>query len=472
MSAACTGRAVVMGGSMAGLLAARVLADRYAEVLVLDRDDLAAVTGPRRGVPQARHIHALLPRGREILERLFPGLTAELRADGAAGGDLLGNARLHLGGHRFVRAESQLPALSLSRPFLEDRVRHRVRRRDDVVFPGPCDVVGITTSADRRRVSGVRILRRIDGSAAEMVEADLVIDALGRGSRTPVWLEGLGFTPPPEDRLEVDLGYATRTYRLPPSALGRDWGVLQGQTATRPRGGALSRIEGDRWIVTLFGYRDDHPPRDDEGFLAFARSLAVADLHDALQEGTPLDDAVGFRFPADVRRRYERVDHPPEGLLPFGDSICNLNPIYGQGMTVAALEALALRDHLDATPRRSPARWMRDVAAILDPPWDMVVGGDLAIPTVEGPRSLQVRVLGRYMARLHAGASVDPDLAIAFARVLSLVDPPTTLLRPRIAARVLAHGRSPARAPAPRRALARSPSARADRTQISGEVGP
>jgi 2-polyprenyl-6-methoxyphenol hydroxylase-like FAD-dependent oxidoreductase len=432
-------RVLVVGGGIAGLLAARVLAEGHHEVQVLDRDDLARADGhdPRRGVPQGRHIHALLPRGRQILEELFPGLTGQLVDAGAPSGDLLGDARLHLGGHRFARAEAGLQTVSVSRPFLEACIRARVAELPNVAFAPPTDVLGLVTTPDGHQVRGVRILRRADDSAEELLDAGVVIDAMGRGSRTPRWLEQLGYDPPPEDRIAGDLGYATRHYRLDPEVLGGDWGTLQAPTPALPRGGALARIEGDRWIVTLFGLLGDHPPRDPAGFMEFAGSLTFPDVHRAIRSGEPLDDPVAYRFPASVRRRYEQVRRFPDGLLPIGDAVCSLNPIYGQGMTVAALQALALREHVRRDGAAASGRWFRRAARVVDAPWDMALGGDLAFPEVAGPRTAKVRALGTYTARLQAAAAEDPGLAVAFARVMALVDPPPALLRPSTAARVL-----------------------------------
>jgi 2-polyprenyl-6-methoxyphenol hydroxylase-like FAD-dependent oxidoreductase len=437
------GRAVVVGGGIAGLLAARVLAEHHPDVRVLDRDDLEHRDdrGGRRGVPQGRHIHALLPRGRQILEELFPGLTGQLVDAGAPSGDLLGGARLHLSGHRFARADANLMTVSVSRPCLEAVIRARVRELPNVTFAPAGDVLGLATTPDRLRITGVRLLRRADGSAEEVLDATVVVDAMGRGSRTPRWLHELGYAPPSEERIVADLGYATRHYRLAPDVLGGDWGTLQGPTPDRPRGGALARIEGDRWVVTLFGLLGDHPSTSPDGFEAFADSLAFPDLGQAIRTGASLDDPVAFRFPASVRRRYELLHRFPHGLLPVGDAVCSLNPMYGQGMTVAALQALALREHLGRDAGSEPRRWLRQLARTVDAPWDMVVGGDLALPGVEGPRTAKVRLLSAYVARLHAAAARDPRLAVAFARVMALVDPPTVLLRPRTAIRVALGGR-------------------------------
>ncbi len=440
------GTAIVLGGGIAGLLAARVLAERYQDVQVLDRDRLVDrdERGARRGVPQGHHIHALLPRGRAILEELFPGLTAELVDAGAPFGDLLADARVHLSGHRFARADAGLATVSVSRPTLEYAVAARVRELPNVTFPPACDVLGLTTTPDRGRVTGVRVLRRADSSAEEVRQADMVVDAMGRGSRTPRWLEELGYDPPPEEELAVDLGYTTRHYRVPPDVLDGDWGSLQGPTPNCLRGGVVARVDGDQWTVTLFGLLGDHPPPDTEGFLRFAGSLPFPDLGRAIRSGTPLDDPVRMRFPASLRRRYERLRRFPRGLLPVGDGVCSLDPVYGQGMTVAALQAFALRDRLEQGALADPRRWLASLGRIVDPAWDMVVGGDLALPGVEGPRTAKVRIMGAYIGRLHAVAEDDPQLAVAFARVMAMVDSPTTLLRPRYVLRVLRGGRGAA----------------------------
>jgi 2-polyprenyl-6-methoxyphenol hydroxylase-like FAD-dependent oxidoreductase len=441
-------RAVVIGGSLAGLLSAAALAEHVTDVRILDRDDLTvgpmpgARPRPRRGVPQARHIHALLPRGRAALEELLPGLTPELIAMGVPSGDLLGDSRIQLGGHRLQRASSGLIALSLSRVLLESCVRERVRALPQVTFAEPCDVLGLTTTAARDRVTGVRLLRRADGSAQETLRAELVVDATGRGSRTPVWLDQLGYGTLEEERVTVDLGYATAVYELPPDVLDGDWGILQGPTPDHARGAALGRLEDGRWMLTLFGLLGDHPPADRGGFLDFARSLGSEDICHAIRGHEPIGEPVTFRFPANVRRRFERLPDLPEGLFPVGDSICSFNPIYGQGMTVAALEALELRRHLRRRRPPSSRRFLRDVSRCLDAPWDMAVGADLALPDVEGERTRKVRALNGYLARLQAAASRDADLALAFVRVMGMVDHPRALFRPRVMRRVItARGR-------------------------------
>jgi 2-polyprenyl-6-methoxyphenol hydroxylase-like FAD-dependent oxidoreductase len=439
-------RAVVLGASLAGLLTARVLTDAYGQVTLIDRDQLPETAMHRRGVPHARHIHALAARGQQVLEELFPGLTAELVAHGVPAGDMLADARLYLGGSRLRPAHAGVVLLCASRPLLESRVRARLRTLANVRFLDRCDVVGLTATSDGRRVTGARVLRRADGSAEEVLGADLVVDATGRGSRTPLWLEALGYARPEREQVRIGLGYATRTYRLPSAALGGDLGVLHGATPEHPRAGALQALEGDRWMVTLAGILGDHPPINPEGFLAFARSLRFPDIYEAIRDAEPLDDPVPFRYPASIRYRYERLAHFPDGLLVIGDAVCHTNPIYGHGMTMAALEALRLRQHLLGGTGPQPRRWFRDLARVVEVPWQMAGGADLSFPGVQGHRTAKLRLLGAYLARLHAAAAHDADLAGAFVRVAGLVARPESLLRPGVALRVLRGSLAPATA--------------------------
>jgi 2-polyprenyl-6-methoxyphenol hydroxylase-like FAD-dependent oxidoreductase len=413
---------------------------------VVDRDELPETAMHRRGVPHGRHAHALLARGQQALEELFPGLTAELITHGAPVGDLVANGRWYLNGHRLRQAHSGLVALSPSRPFLEGHVRTRVRALPNVAFLDSCDILGLAATPDGRRVTGVRVLRRAVGSAGELVGADLVVDATGRGSRSPVWLEAVGYARPPTEQVRIGLGYTTRTYRLPPDALEGDLGVVQAATPQHPRSGVLVLLEGDRWMVTLGGRLGDHPPTDPDGFLDFARTLWFPDIYETIRDAEPLDDPVGFRFPASVRHRYEQLHRFPDGLLVMGDAVCSFNPVYGQGMSVAALEALILRRHLQQGTRPQPHRFFADLTRVVDVPWDIAVGGDLAFPGVQGRRTRKVRLISAYLARLHAAAAHDASLAGAFLRVAGLVAPPQSLLHPGIAVRVLRGSLHPATA--------------------------
>jgi 2-polyprenyl-6-methoxyphenol hydroxylase-like FAD-dependent oxidoreductase len=426
--------AVVLGASMAGLLAARVLSETYRKVTLIDRDVLPEIGVHRRGVPHGRHLHAVQPRGREVLEELFPGFTAGAVQAGAQTGDGLGTLRLVLSGHRLRQADVGRLGLFVSRPFLEGRVRARVRALRGVTFVEGTDILGLTTTHDRRRVTGTTV-HGPDGRQLQ-ITADLVVDATGRGSRTPVWLQEWGYQRPVEDRVDIGLGYATRTFQLRPGATGHDKFIGIGGTLHNPRIGGLGAVEGDRHILTLGCILGDYPPTDPAGFDAFTASLPFPDITEAIEGAEPLDDPVGFRFPASVRHRYERLREFPDGLLVIGDAVSSFNPIYGQGMTVAANQAMALRRLLVRNTDPSPRQYFRLIAKTVDPPWDIAVGADLAFPDVPGTRTVKVRLVNAYIRRLQAAAVHDAALSAAFARVLGLIDRPEGLLRPDRALRV------------------------------------
>jgi 2-polyprenyl-6-methoxyphenol hydroxylase-like FAD-dependent oxidoreductase len=430
--------AVVLGASMAGLAAARVLAHVYERVTVLERDALPGAAAHRKGVPQSHHAHGLLAAGRVALEELFPGLTDELVANGALSGDLQAKSRWSNQGLRLCPGPSGLQGIALSRPLLEGSIRERVRALPNVWVVDRCVAAGLVGSPDGRRVCGVRVLRRADSSAEEVLEADLVVDATGRGSRSPLWLEALGYPRPAEDEVRVGVAYASRVYRRRRDHADGDRAVVVAATVERPRGGAMLAMEGDRWMVTLNGYLGQRPPTDPDGFVAFAAGLPAPDIFEVISDAEPLGEVLPARYPASVRRRYERLDRFPEGYLVVGDAVCSFNPIYGQGMSVAALEALTLRECLRAGPAAGLARrFFAKAARIVDIPWGIAVGADLRFPGIHGARTAKVRLVNAYLARFHVAAATDPVLGGAFLRVVNLMDRPESLLGPSIALRVL-----------------------------------
>jgi 2-polyprenyl-6-methoxyphenol hydroxylase-like FAD-dependent oxidoreductase len=434
-------RVVVLGAGMAGLLAARVLADAYADVRVVDRDRLTGVTTPRRGVPQGQHVHGLLARGQQILDELFPGFTDGATSAGVPTGDL-GELRWFFHGRRLQPAATGLTCVSAARPVLESHVRERVAALPNVTFLEQHDILGLATTGDRQRVTGVRLRPPGSGKPEVTVDADLVVDATGRGSRTPAWLAELGYDRPAEERVRIDLTYTTRHYRLrSEEALHGDLSINPVSTPSHPRGAFFSRIEDGRCVLSLTGVLGDSAPTDPDGFLDFVRSLPVPDVYDVIHDAEPLDDPVSFRYPASIRRRYEQLDRFPDGLLVTGDAACSFNPVYGQGMTVAALDALTLREHLQRGAPPEPAQFLKDIAAVIDVPWSISASGDLAFPEVEGERDGQVQFANLYMSRVQAAATRDGAVTRTFMRVAGLVDPPTALMSPAMALRVLSNSR-------------------------------
>lgn len=441
-------RAVVLGGSMAGLLAARVLAEFYTEVLVVDRDQLTAVRTARRGVPHGRHVHGLLARGQEVIEELFPGFTDRIVAvDEAPLSDLADTVRWYFNGKRLAPAPSGLICVAASRPVLESHVRAHVSEIPNVRFVQRCDVLGLKTTAGGGRVAGAR-LRHQALDRMETLNADLVVDATGRSSRTPVWLDEIGYPRPEEDRVKIDLTYTTRHYRLrSDEVLGNDVSINPVCTPGFPRGAFLTKIENGLAALSLTGVHGDRAPTDPDGFLAWAKSLPVPDIYEAIRDGEPIDDPVAFRYPVSRRRRYERLDRFPERFLVVGDAACSFNPVYGQGMTVAALEALTLREHLRSGAAPRPLPFFADISSVIDVPWEISAGADLAYPQTEAKRSAKVKMGNAYMAKLQVAATRDSEITKTFMRVAGLVEPPQALMKPSMILRVLRKGKPDSIAP-------------------------
>ncbi|MFS4092799.1 FAD-dependent oxidoreductase [Streptomyces sp. AF1A] len=433
------GHCVVLGASIAGLFAARVLSDTFDRVTLVDRDELPATDENRRGVPQGRHAHAILPAGTRGLQEMFPGLLEEFEAAGTP--VVREPTEMHFapGGHLLCqegRYADPTPTYQPTRPQLEGQVRAHVAKLPGVEIIDRCEAAGLLSTPDGTRVTGVRTVERDSGVEQELI-ADLVVDATGRGGRTTRWLAGLGYEPPREDRIAVDIKYVSRSLRLAPGALGRRKVVIVGAQPGRPAGATFLQHDRDRWMLTLIGYAGHHPPTDPADFMEFAKPIVPPDVFEALCAAEPLDDPVAHRYPASVRRRYERLEKFPDGLLVFGDAICSFNPVYGQGMSVAALQAAVLRECLARGRERLPYRFFRAAGRRIEVAWQMAVGSDLALPQVEGDRPLPVRLTNAYFAWLLTAAERDPALTQEFVKVSSLLSSPLILLNPVTVGRVV-----------------------------------
>lgn len=452
-------RAVVAGASLAGLLAARVLADHYDEVLLIEREALPAGNAHRRATPHTWHAHGLLARGCAGLEQLFPGITEEWFAQGGRRGDAQRNVAFYAGHQRFAAGDSGIAGVAVGRVVIEGAVRRRVLALPRVRVLAPLRVVGPLWDAEAKHVRGLAVAAPDAEDQVFGIPAELVVDATGRASRLPQWLAGLGFPVPQEEQVRSDIHYVTAYFERRPEELPGLEVVIGTATPEFPRPSVLIGQEQDRWVVTLAGYGSDAPPRDRAGFVA--RALAgVPEIASVVAAGRFVTEPRSYRFPHSQRRRVERLARWPRGLLVMGDALCSFNPIYGQGMSVAAAEAVALQEELAGAREGLEARFLRRAARIVDTPWTTAVGADLAIPSVEGARPLPVRLINRYMKRLFDVACRDAAVARAFLAVAHLLQPPQTLFAPGVLWRVFrpaARRAAPPRTAAPRRWPRQSP---------------
>jgi 2-polyprenyl-6-methoxyphenol hydroxylase-like FAD-dependent oxidoreductase len=426
--------AVVIGASMSGLLAARVLSAHFDKVTLYDRDSLPSYIDNRRGVPQGRHGHGLLASGLQGLKTLFPSLERELLDAGAVPGDVIGNFRWYQHGYLKAQFQSGLDGLLLSRPLLEVTIRRIVERLPNVAIVDGAHVQGLLAS--ERRIEGLRVQR---GTELAKVTADLIIDAAGRASRTPEWLVRLGYPPPPVDEVQCGIGYTTRVYRRRATDLGGNVGAI---VAPRPprdqRMGFMLAMEGHRWMVTAGGWNGNHAPVDPQGFVEFVRHLSRPDIYDVIKDAEPLTEPTKFEFPSSLRRRYERLTQFPGNYLVMGDALSSFNPLYGQGMSVATLEALALADCLrsQANVAQLWRPFFKAAGRIIDTPWMIAAGSDFAYEGVTGLRPRGIDFTNWYIARVHKAASKDQTVCRAFFDVANLLRPAGTLFHPAIMMRV------------------------------------
>ena len=423
---------------MAGLLAARALTDHFEQVTLLEQDIFPAPGVNRKGVPQGKHTHVLLELGRQIMERYLPGLTDELTRLGAVRiADVSLNVRwFHSDGYHQPGA-SGLTGVGVSRPTLEAAVRARVLALPNVQAVENCNVLGLVTTADNSRVTGVRLVNRQAGHNEETMLAELVVDASGRGSRSPAWLEELGYSRPAEEKVRIGMGYTSCYYRRHPDHIPGLNGIVLLATPPDKRLGVMLAQDGNRWVVTIGGYLGDHAPTDFQGFLEAARRLPVPDIYDVIKNAEPCGQPVAYKFPANLRHCYEKLARFPKGYLVLGDALCSFNPIYGQGMTVAALEAEALGACLANGRNHLAKHFLAKANKIIDVSWSAAVGNDLGFAEVTGPRTPLVRFLNWYLSKLHLAAHNDAQVSNAFLKVINMVAPPPSLMQPQIVWRVI-----------------------------------
>ncbi len=429
--------AVVIGSSVAGLLAARVLSDFFTVITIVERDARSSAAVPRSGVPQGRQTHVLLPGGTQVIERLFPGRLEDLIRRGAQKFDY-GRSRFHLDGHWMPRVKTELFSMAQTRPFLELHLNEWVSAIPNIRLIHGTGVRGLLLSRNNERVAGVRVSNSGVGGERE-IRADLVVDSSGRNSRLPEWLNKAGYGRVPETKINIDVGYTTATFRAPREILpDHPLMYIVGRPPEKTRVGALIQVEDGLLCAGMAGYHGDYPPADLRGFLAFARSLCEPDVHEVLAQAELVSQLAHFRVPVSTRRHYSSLRRFPAGILPIGDAISSFDPVFAQGMTAAALavEILAdcLRRHVE--PNKSFSReYLKRVESMVDIPWGLCCGENFKYPQTRGRRPLLYWFTRRYKELLLA--SEDPIVLRELYKVLTLCAPPQILLRKDVVRRAL-----------------------------------
>ncbi|HET7338871.1 MAG TPA: FAD-dependent oxidoreductase [Candidatus Dormibacteraeota bacterium] len=436
-------RAVVIGGGIAGLMAAHVLAGRFDRVTIVDRDTLPAEPRFRDGVPQSRHLHGLLRGGLDVMERLYPGLESELLGAGAV--SINGNEFLRLSAAGWSKRFDSPALTAASRELIEWAIRRRTLQHPNVHVLDEQQAIGLIASADGTAVMGIQV-RGHHTRAITPLHADLVVDASGRNSTAPEWLDALGYGRPKETVINSFLGYASCLFAIP-ERFTADWKIalIGDKPPAMPRVGVLAPIEGNRWMVTLGGYARDYPPTDREGFLEFARSLRSDLIYAAIRAAEPLSRISGFRATTNRRRHFEQMSRWPQRFVVLGDAACAFNPVYGQGMSVAAKTVASLERALNDVDRPEFARRMQlSVAKTATSAWVMATGADVRYPTTEGRQpSAADRLVQRYVDRVIAVSMQDATVNEAFRRVVNLIDEPGALFRPQVLWRTFTVRREP-----------------------------
>jgi 2-polyprenyl-6-methoxyphenol hydroxylase-like FAD-dependent oxidoreductase len=436
-------KAIVMGSSIAGLCTARALSDHFEEILVFERDHLPEGPEFRSGAPQARQFHTLLQSGLQQMKEWFPGLDAELIAAGAVPYDVIGDIHLRAGNRWLPQFPSGSILLSCSRLLLESSIRRRLRQNQCIRFVEGVEVVGLQSDEEKRRVTGVRIRNRRGGSdergADPIYEADLVVDALGRRSPTPEWLVDMGYPAPKESEVDSFLGYVTRKYKHKPNT---PMILIIATPPNDPYGGLVFPEENDTMVVLIGGYNKHYPPTEPVEFDAFVHVLGP-EFQEALRGAEPISKPYGYRGTTSRWRHYEELERWPKRFVVLGDAFCGFNPIYGQGMSVAAMSAVALADrlkhshgNLDGVAQST----LREISRITQGVWLLATSADLEWPGTQGGTvgNSPIARFGRwYVGKMLEATAVDNEVRLVFVAVNQLIQPASALLAPGIFLRVM-----------------------------------
>jgi 2-polyprenyl-6-methoxyphenol hydroxylase-like FAD-dependent oxidoreductase len=440
--------AIVIGSSIGGLTAARVLSDHFDRITIIDRDTLPGTPTYRKGVPQSRHAHIILRGGLVIMEKHFPGLTDDLRAVDSPTLNAGKTIRFFMGGKWRKHYEgSQVETVMCSRPMLESTVYRHLLKNPRIQVIQDTEVVGLCVDESGTRATGVQLRARSksEREGYSSLDADLIVDASGRDSKAPEWLESLGFTAPEETEVNSHTGYASRTFE-PPADWDRSWNtmVVQASPPDNKRGVVLLAMEGHLWQIVLLGIAGDYPPTDEEGFMDFLRSLPTQEVYNQISKAKPISPIYGYRRTENRLRHYDKLPRYLEHFLVMGDAVCCFNPVYGQGMTVASMESLKLEEVMKKYAGKGTndftglaREFQKQVASVIAMPWQLASGEDRKWVSAE-PLDMSSRFMQWYLDHYVRASMNNAALSETFYQVQNMTVAPTKLFRPDMMLRVLA----------------------------------
>ena len=430
--------AIVIGGSIAGMLTARVLSGHFERVTIIDRDALPDSPEPRKGAPQSAHVYVLLRRGLLIMQQLFPQLNDDLTQAGALRVNWTRELVVFTPAGWSPRFDSGYITRTCSRGLLEQTIRRQIAAIKNITMEARCEALEPLVTETRSTFSGLKVYHRDQSEHAVVeLEGDLIVDASGRTSKGLNWIAALGYAMPEETIIDAHIGYATRLYRRPAN-FSADWKSML--VRSRPpfglRGGVIYPIENGQWMVNVAGAGDERPPLNDSSLLDYTRTFIHPALHDAIKDAEPISVMHTYQRTENRLRHFDRLTRWPENFIMLGDAACVFNPVYGQGMSVAALEARSLDRWLSTS--QSALAFQHQLMKVVRGPWLMATTEDLRLAHVEGALPSRFESLyQRYIDEFVWLCGSDPQAAEAFMGVTQLIKPPTAMFAPTLALKVM-----------------------------------
>lgn len=429
-------KAVVLGGSISGILSARVLSDFFEEVIIIEKDQQSALKQVRRSVPQGRHLHVLLETGLQVMDELFPGFSNILIEKGSSIIDSQNDVSWYHFNVWKKRYKSKLRLALQSRPLLEHLLREKLLDQcKNVTMITDTRVIGLIHDETIDRITEVKIANN-DNRDNQTIKCDFIVDAMGRGSTCDSWLKELGFKTPESKSIHIGMGYTSLLLK-PNKPIVKDWKALfiHPYPPYNTKYGAIIPQEKDengeeRYMVALSGCLDDHAPKNLNGFLNFANSLDSHEISEFIRNAVPVSDFSYYRSNKNTRKYYEKLKHLPKGIVSIGDAILVPNPIYGQGMTVASLEAKTLYETLSKGLKDVEKRYYNKIEPLLDFAWDITSGENFRFPEVEGKRSIKIIAQNIYSKHLFILAGTEEKVWDGFVHVLLFLKHPMSIFRP------------------------------------------